>query len=1501
MSVNSESLTGYQIADLIGRGRYTSVYDATQISVNRRVVIKILDAEIADHPEFIRHFEDYRTITRLKHANIAPLYDYWREPSSAFFVMPRYERSLEDELQKGAFSLERTTAIVMQIGEALALAHRNGVLHHNLKPSNILFDSDDVPYLSDFHIIPNINLHATIEDTTHPYHPPERSMDEQYTKQSEIYSLGVIAYAMLTGSPDLEQGAHPSVPTALNDAIKRATDNEPSKRYPDMASFMDAFQSALSINAVDMVNPTNDLDQVASTALDKFIKGSSGIRWRIIKDLEKRIENPYKGLNSFEEDDASNFFGREAMTETLINKLNDKGSFSRFLAVVGPSGSGKSSLIKAGLIPTLRRGVLPDSDKWFFAELMPKTHPLNELRVALLSVARNKNQHMIEQLQSSADGLTQVVDSILGDGDELVLLIDQFEEIFTMVDSPAQSNHFMELLYHAVTVPDSRIRVIITLRADFYDRPLMHPLFCDLIADRTVVVPPLTANELHRAIVSPLNDLDMTIDDELISLIIDEVKEQPGTLPMLQYALTRLFEKRDGKRLTVEAYQEIGGILGSLTRQADELYYQLNNEQQIATQQLFLRLVTLGEGTEDTRKQALQSELISIGGDAMREVFEIFGASRLITFNNDSITREPTVEVAHEALIKQWMLLRQWLDSSRDDLRQQKQLAGLANEWIKSGKDSSFLASGSRLDQLEQWFNNTTLSLSENEKRFVEASLSERDRLLKEETARQENKRRLEQRARRLLLALTIASVLGAVVAIVLSLFALNQSYEASIARQESELNARISHELTMLSNSQLLLYRDNNTDLALALALEAQKYNYLPEQEFRILTETMYAPGTRKVITGHEGRLYESDLNADKTRLVTGSNDNTVRIWGIESSAELQRFEGHEDSIMQVTYSPDDRLLASASLDGTVRIWDVATGETLHTLNGDGDPNGFLAVEFSPDGGVVVTGSQQNTIQFWDVESGELINTFAPDDPETETVEGHSNWVWGLTFSEDGTRLLSGGREGLGLLWDIASAEILQTFTHTDAVYQLKFSDDEEQIYTASADKSAKVWDVETGEALLSLDGHTSAVYSIVVNADETRALTASQDGSIRLWKLDTGTELHNFVGHQDRVFDARFLANEQQFVSSSYDGTVRVWDIETPQSLEEWQAHQSVIYSVGYDHTGNVIISTAGDSIIHLWDAQSLENIMTLREDDPATDDIEGHSNLIVTAKMSRDESRLVSSDGETVILLWDLPSGEVIRVFPMDDLTTEEIEGHVQGEMIWNVAFSPDDQTIYSSAFDNRVIQWDANTGEIIHVYEGHTDGVLGVVPLSDGRRFLSFSWDGTINLWDNQTHEIIRTYDGHGSRIWAISVSPDETTFVSASEDTTMILWDIETGAMLKQFFGHDDAVLSVDFSVDGNWLVSSGRDNRVLMWAVETGEWLREFVGNQDWVRSIDYHPFENRFITGDNQGFIRVWHAQNIEEIKTWAEENRYIKELTCEERNLYRVEPLCPPQDSER
>ncbi len=695
------------------------MYRATQPGVGRDVAVKVIHPDLADDPAFVRRFEsEAQLVARLEHPHIVPLYDFWREPGGAYLVM-RWLRggTVEDRLVDGPLDLDETMRIVDQVGGALSAAHHAGVVHRDIKPGNLLLDDEGNVYLSDFGIALAPSQPGDVGDELRSvgspaYASPEQMTGQAITSRSDIYSLGVLIFELLTGqlpyrtqtvtsligeklarpAPALSS-QRPDLPNALDMVLQRATMPEPDGRYGSVAELVDAVHAAVA-TAGRMATT----DEIATERPGRAAGRGAHVTMAALAIV---ATNPYKGLRSFDEADAADFFGRARLVDQLVSEIRD----SRFLAVVGPSGSGKSSVVRAGLVPALRDGAVPGSSRWFVTTMVPGRRPFEELESALLRVAINPPTSLLEQLRDGDRGMARAVRrSLPSDATELVLVVDQFEELFTQVDGD-ERDHFLAALASAVGDDEARLRVVATVRADYFDRPLTHRSIGELMAAHHVAITPLSAEELERAVAGPAERAGARLEPGLLAAIVADVSDRPAALPLLQYCLTELYDRRDGLVMTLAAYRELGGVSGALGRRAEEEYQSLDEDGRLAARELFTRLVTPGEGAADTRRRARRSELLAlpVGAEAMERVLDAFGSQRLLTFDRDPATREPTVEVGHEALLTEWPRLKAWVDEDREGLRVMRRVAEAGEAWVQGGREEADLLRGARLEAASEW------------------------------------------------------------------------------------------------------------------------------------------------------------------------------------------------------------------------------------------------------------------------------------------------------------------------------------------------------------------------------------------------------------------------------------------------------------------------------------------------------------------------------------------------------------------------------------------------------------------------------------------------------------------------------------------------------------------------------------------------------------------------------------------------------------------------------
>ena len=480
--------------------------------------------------------------------------------------------------------------------------------------------------------------------------------------------------------------------------------------------------------------------------------------------------NPFKGLRVFHEDDSGDFFGRDRLVAEVVRRL-DAGT--ALVSLVGPSGSGKSSVVRAGVIPALRKGAIEGSDDWLIATMAPGFQPFAELEAALVRSSLDAPESLSDQLADPETGVLRAALRVLpSDTAGLVLVIDQFEELFTLVEDEAKRTRFLTGLLCAVDDSQGRIRIIVTLRADFYDRPLAYPEFGARLGEGIVNVVPLSPDELEAAAQAPAERAGASLEPALVAALLTDVVGRPGGLPLFQYALTELFDRRTGDTLSLSTYNTMDGVRGALSRRADDLFAQLDDEQQGAARQLFLRLVTIADGDEWGRRRVSASEIISLDVDivALQTVIDAYTDHRLLTLDRDPVTDSPIVEVAHEALLTEWGRLRDWIETAREDVKRHVALTSAMNEWLEADRNPDYLLTGARLDGYERWAAIATMQLTVAEHRYIDTAVQQRVRTDEVEEQRRAQEARTERSARRRLwaLAATLALLVGGALTLLL-------------------------------------------------------------------------------------------------------------------------------------------------------------------------------------------------------------------------------------------------------------------------------------------------------------------------------------------------------------------------------------------------------------------------------------------------------------------------------------------------------------------------------------------------------------------------------------------------------------------------------------------------------------------------------------------------------------------------------------------------------------
>jgi WD40 repeat protein/transcriptional regulator with XRE-family HTH domain len=814
-------------------------------------------------------------------------------------------------------------------------------------------------------------------------------------------------------------------------------------------------------------------------------------------EIGRTPRNPYKGLRPFKGEDVRDYFGREQLADALVALLHARlAGKPRLLALIGPSGSGKSSLVLAGVLPRLRQGKIPGSDTWICLEpLLPGAHPLEALTLALSPTLPNSSLSVIRHdLEDSPRGLHLLARRLARPpATHAVLIVDQCEELFTLTTDEDERRHFIDLLVSAITEPGGPLVVVLTLRADFYDRPMDYPALGKLLEDHGTAILPMSLTELRDAIVRPATQagVELTFEGDLVGDILFDLGGQAGALPLLEFTLDQLFQRRQGRQLTLAAYHDLRGVRGALAQHAAETYEGLPSEQhRHLARALFLRLIDPGTSKQDTaRRRAALTELVLPDAEQtgmLRDVVEAFIAARLLVVSESGRTR--TVEVSHEALIHEWGTLAGWVEEKREDIRQQHAISADAAEWEKRHRPLDRLYRGTQLDEAQAWARRNTPSTMEEA--FIDAAAAQEQREVEEAQAQWERELAWERQAREAAQRSTTRLRLLASGLIILTLVAFTSLWNAkSSASQISSLQAvALSGQLA----AQSLDYRRTNLKLALLLSVQAMQERPTAEALTSLLT-ALQSTTALSVLYNHSHGVTSVAFSSEGKTLASGSADGTVSLWDVVARRQRATLTGHTGSVTSVALSPDGKTLASASADGTVSLWDVVSQRQRVTLSGHTGP--VTSVAFSPDGKTLASGSADGTVSLWDVphpfQIGQLSN-------------GQRGSVKSVAFSRDGKTLASGSADGTVSLWDVVSQRLLVTLTgHTGSVTSVAVSPDGKTLASGSADGTVILWNMESGQELVTLTGHTGSVTSVAFSPDGNTLASGNADHTISLWTL--------------------------------------------------------------------------------------------------------------------------------------------------------------------------------------------------------------------------------------------------------------------------------------------------------------------------------------------------------------------------------------------------------------
>ena len=1218
------------------------------------------------------------------------------------------------------------------------------------------------------------------------------------------------------------------------------------------------------------------------------------------------VTAPYRGLSPFREEDGALFFGRERATTEMLALLSGHLYSLGLLVMSGVSGAGKSSLLRARVLPRLRQDGLaaaPSAGSWPCLVLNPSDSPLDELADALSVMLRVPANELRAALAADPLNFTAIArqaalsvpDSQPGvrrayrEDARLLLVVDQCERLFTQC-AEGKRRDFMSALYAATAGERNRGRApaamaVLAIRADFEARlaeyrPAEFPELGQAVQER-FLLRAMSEWELRLAITGPAGKAGFRVDESLVQALLAEMRASPaddgqaigsGTLPLLSHALDQAWRTRAGHDLELADYEKIGGVQRAVAMTAEQAYGQLSSSQQQAARAIFTRLVATGGDGADTAIRLPVTDLITTQEPGKASdvdvVLEAFASQRLLTMASG------TVEISHESLLTAWPLLRDtWLAETRADRIVRTRLRATAAEWDRQSRDPSYLYHGSVLQEAAASMRRIDADpvrnppLTGQERAFLTAST-----------------RGVRRSARRLRAVLAVFAVL----AVTTSIFAVVAFYDAGNATRLQAI--ALSRQLAADSLAAAPVNRVTARQLAVAA------WHVYPTTQAETAMLTLIAAQQQGILpVTAKGPVSAVAFSPDGNTLATADSTGIVRLWDFaagQPSASLRAdTSGKYKGVNGVAYSPDGKTLATADANGTVQLWNTATGRPVASLRANTtgtytDANGtairptgislthnsFIGVNgvaYSPDGKTLATADVNGTAQLWNASTGTLIASL--------TVDTKSAYIGveAVAFSPDGKTLATAGDDGFVRRWTTRGHPAGKPLFANAQVARLAFSPDGKTLATADtgeqqATSRAQLWDLATGEPIKSFPANPSsslAVQGVTLSPDGTFLATADGNGTAKLWNTSTGTLVTSIpadtAGGSPGVLDVAFSPDGKILATADADGTARLWSLTSAGAASPFSAHDTFpvnttsaytgVDGVAFSPNGKLLATADTDGKARLWNAAGVSStrkpVASLRADTTGT-----YTGVAAVA-FSPDGTLLATADYDGKAKLWNTPTGTLVTSI------------HADANSVNGVVFSPDG-TLLATAGDNGTAKlWNTPTGTLVTSIRADAQLVNGVAFSPDGTLLATADHDGTAKLWNTSTGKLVTSISaettGPYPAVNGVAFSPDGTLLATAGENDTVQLWDAANGKPVGNPIptggtGQNIGVDGVAFSPDGKLLAIADADGTTQLWTTATGQLIASHPSSAK-ANGVAFGSAWKVLATAYADGTVKLW------------------------------------------